>query len=354
MAVALPASIEELVKMHHYRRPAGSATEQEFIDKYIAHLPGVYRDDYGNYIGVRGDNPHVMWSSHTDTIHHEPGYQTLEWGDNVLSLASEEKKSNCLGADCTVGVWIMRELYLYGKPGLYIWHAEEEGGGKGSSYIAEVTPELVKNITIAIALDRRSFTSVITEQLGGRCCSDKFANSLAKQLGHGYTIDNGGTFTDTANYTHLIAECTNISVGYRNEHSKSETLNTAFALQILKKLKKVNLDKLVVERVPGPRSYKWDFDSWHDNDFGSRRPANNKYGGYSPNIWRPPAGRKPTTKLTDNQLAIEELLYAYSEEMAIMLDSLNIDAAELQVKLAGLKRKKIDDAFNNSILYRGE
>jgi hypothetical protein len=40
-----------------------------------------------------------------------------------------------------------------------------------------------------------------------------------------YLPDDTGIFTDTANYTMHIPECTNVSCGYANEHSGSETLH---------------------------------------------------------------------------------------------------------------------------------
>jgi hypothetical protein len=43
-----------------------------------------------------------------------------------------------------------------------------------------------------------------------------------------WKTDTGGSFTDTANYTDLIAECMNLSCGYYNAHTQSEYQDYAF------------------------------------------------------------------------------------------------------------------------------
>ena len=63
------------------------------------------------------------------------------------------------------------------------------------------------------------------------CCSNEFALGLAKALNDtnpllAYAPDDTGLFTDTANYRRIIPECTNVSVGYANEHSAEELLDT--------------------------------------------------------------------------------------------------------------------------------
>jgi hypothetical protein len=218
-------SVDTLLNMLTYRRPASSATEEAFIAAYIRPL-GVTEDTSGNLIKRIGDAS-VLWSSHTDTVHREGGRQLICTGDGEVWLG-ETDKSNCLGADDTAGVWLMREMILAKRPGLYIFHRGEECGGVGSSHIAFHMPELLDGIQWAIALDRAGRSDVITSQAGGRCCSDVFALALAAKLGIGFQPDSGGVFTDTANYTDLVGECTNISVGYFKQHTSQEYLDLRF------------------------------------------------------------------------------------------------------------------------------
>jgi hypothetical protein len=132
---------------------------------------------------------------------------------------------------------------------LYVFHKDEEIGGLGSSWISKVRPKYVENITKAVAFDRRGQNEVITHQYMGRCCSDTFGNSLAKFIGLNYTISEEGIFTDTANYINFINECTNISVGYENEHTKNEYLDYNFLVnRLMPSLIEVPWNELPIER----------------------------------------------------------------------------------------------------------
>ncbi|BCJ91816.1 hypothetical protein IZ6_25510 [Terrihabitans soli] len=168
-----------LLEMLQTKRPAGSKAERRFIKRYLKPL-GCSQDGFGNLILRIGDAP-VLWSSHTDTVHREGGTQHVVL-EGVIARLAANSKSNCLGADCTAGVWLMVEMIRAGVEGLYIFHREEECGGRGSRFIATRTPELLDGIKYAIAFDRYGYQSVITHQFD-RCCSDEFGVSLSKALG---------------------------------------------------------------------------------------------------------------------------------------------------------------------------
>jgi hypothetical protein len=44
----------------------------------------------------------------------------------------------------------------------------------------------------------------------------------------GHKLDPTGIYTDTAEFFEIVPNCTNISVGYENEHTKKETLNKSY------------------------------------------------------------------------------------------------------------------------------
>jgi hypothetical protein len=157
----------------------------------------------------------------------------------------------------------MLELIRANKPGLYIFHRDEETGGHGSAWIAENNPSMLSGIKYAIALDRKGTNSVITFQSGARCASDAFAESLADQL-HGYAPDSTGLFTDTHNYTALVPECTNLSVGYENAHSSKETVNVYHASALVESLLALDVERLVCARDPATVEslYNEPFDDW--------------------------------------------------------------------------------------------
>lgn len=243
--------LDQLLAMLAYRRPSGSQTELEFCQRYIEPL-GAYRDPAGNYIVAVGSS-RVLYSCHYDTVHRQGGLQGVQAIKGIVSL--DDPLSNCLGADDTVGVWLMRQMILNQVPGLYIFHAAEEIGGVGSQYIVDHTPEFLRNIDAAMGFDRRGTGDVITHQNRRRTSSDAFARSLAHLLSeHGslaYGPSSNGRFTDTANYAHLIPECSNVSVGYLDEHTPNETLDLIHAANLRCRLiHGFDEARLVIKRDP--------------------------------------------------------------------------------------------------------
>lgn len=239
----------DLVQMLTYCRPSGSKAEADFRRRFLLPL-GVKPDAADNLILRVGDAP-ILWSCHTDTVHKHSGRQNVRIADGKIQLA-RRSRSACLGADDTAGCWLMREMIGAGVEGLYVFHAGEEVGGIGSHYLSTYDNGLLDNIAAAIALDRKGKTSVITHQ-GSRCASDEFAVALGKALGLGMGPDPDGLFTDTANYDHIIPECTNLSVGYEAAHSADETLDIGFVCRLrdaLCKLTPETLGNLPITRDP--------------------------------------------------------------------------------------------------------
>lgn len=250
-----PAEI--LVEMLQTKRQAGSKTLDSFIAKWIAPL-GAKPDQAGNWI-IRIGQSRVLWSSHTDSVHSSSGWQTLAISGDTVRLR-KDSNSNCLGADCATGVWIMREMILAGVAGLYIFHADEESGGIGSGHIASTTPELLDGIDYAIAFDRKGFDSVISHQAGSRCASQAFIDSILPMLPAGFSADSGGTFTDTASYMTQVPECTNLSVGYLAQHTAQESQSLNHALAMREAMLAFDETQLIAERDPAitePTRYDW-------------------------------------------------------------------------------------------------
>lgn len=248
--------MDDLLQMLAFRRPSGSKSEAAFVTRFIDALPGAVTDGVGNHVVRVGGDQSICWTSHFDSVHRTGGKQRLAIDSGVISLAPEET-SNCLGADDVAGVWLMRRMILAGKPGLYIFHTGEEIGGIGSTHIAQNNPALMAGVKALISLDRRGYSDIITHQAGGRCCSDAFATSLARQL-PGFSPCAQGIFTDSANYTGLVGECSNLSVGYFGEHGPGETLDTVFLGYLLGYLLALNYSKLEFSRQPSESdSRRW-------------------------------------------------------------------------------------------------
>lgn len=264
-----PRGIPGLLEMLRYKRPAGSTTEREFVKRFLEPL-GVEEDLRGNLIlditSTSTTASRVAWLSHTDTVHRAEGFQRLTLKGGTVGVRKGRARrvkmrwgkgytyayrNGCLGADDTTGVWLMTEMIRAKVPGLYIFHYGEESGGIGSSWIAKNTPEILEDIDFAVSLDRYGGNSVITHQMGRRTASDVFAWSMADALGMWELgPDDGGTFTDSENYAHLVAECTNLSVGYMNQHSSWETQDLRFAKRLRDRLVRFDEEHLVACRAP--------------------------------------------------------------------------------------------------------
>jgi hypothetical protein len=306
-----------LLQMLTYKRPDGSQAEEQFVHKFIECYPHKKYGPMENIVIVIPGDDETLFSCHTDTVHREGGTQKVMW-DSDMGYAYKSD-GECLGADDTTGVWLMLEMIDAKVPGTYIFHRGEERGGIGSGWMSENMQDWLRKFKRAIAFDRKGETSVITEQMCGECCSEHFANSLCITLGPDWTPDNTGTFTDTANYIEFIAECTNVSVGYYDQHTKGEQQNVAFALELRQKLIELSWHLLPTVRIPKKED---PYESRLFTSFGSKWPK------------ATPPGRPllrhdlPTTlaeAMSSNDEDIENLIY---DDPATAVDIL-IEALEL-------------------------
>jgi hypothetical protein len=271
--------VADIREMFTYMRPSGSETEQLFIDRYLTPL-GFKRDPFKNLVVTVGEGSRILWSSHVDTVHRSEGRQTVHYDGEFLELSKRSKKrgANCLGADDTAGIWIMTEMVKAGVPGTYIIHHAEESGCVGSTDLAIGDPEFLKKFDFAIAFDRRGYDSIVTHQVGGRTCSDEFAQSFADILdafhgsATGYKADDGGVYTDTNEYAHLIPECTNISVGYFSQHSKDERQNVGHLIWLKHAMVNCDWTQLTKHRNPEKKQSRFWGSNYGGRDFG--------YGGW--------------------------------------------------------------------------
>lgn len=269
----LQTGLAVLMEMLTFRRPHGSPSEALFIQRFLDPLPGAEADAFGNiWVTVRaadGTLPPILWSSHTDSVHHLEGRQCVVRNGPMVSLRDPGKASkglsNCLGADCAAGVWIMREMILAGVAGTYAFHRDEEAGGNGSSWVLKNTPERLADIKFAIAFDRKGYSDIITHQ-GGRTASDAFARSLAAILGGTFKPDDTGLFTDTAIYADVIPECSNVSVGYFGAHGPREEQDVDFLQELRDVVIAADWSGLVLDRDPTVKEART-FGRWDHDDF---------------------------------------------------------------------------------------
>lgn len=312
-----------LLDILRLRRPEGSKTEEEFVAHFLGCIPGMMKDGYGNHFIVVGDNPTTMWSCHTDTVSREGGNQNIQWEGDVLKLHNG-KPGQSLGADDGAGIWLMLEMLKVSKPGLYIFHRAEECGGLGSEYFAKNHKDELTNIKRAIAFDRKGTNSVITKQRWSRTCSDVFGKALADELnktpGMKYSIDDGGVFTDTANYDDQIPECTNLSAGYYNEHGPKETLDVAHLFRLREAVLSIDFEALPTERDPSEIDTDYGYSNWGQ--------------GYTPRSY---VKKDP----------MEALMERRPLALAIYFEQLGWDAPSLDIKLTEIMADYYKEKYNS-------
>tara|TARA_R100001377_G_scaffold43808_1_gene24853 strand:- start:9703 stop:10722 length:1020 start_codon:yes stop_codon:yes gene_type:complete len=244
----------KLIDMLAYCRPEGSTTQQEFCDKYLKPVFGS-PDGAGNYIRVVGHAPTICFASHHDTVHKADGMQDVILKGETLQLPPMST-SSCLGADCTTGVWLQLEMIRAGIEGVYVCHAAEEVGCIGSRAVVDRNPRWLQRLEAVISFDRKGTESVITHQMGLRTASDEFAVSLADILKLPMRPDDTGSFTDSNEYSGVVAECTNLSVGYYRQHSKAETQDAYFVERLRDALIAADWSQISISRDPTVTEYK--------------------------------------------------------------------------------------------------
>lgn len=222
-----------------------------YESQLLRYLPrDIQMDEYGNYFINIGDS-NTMFSCHLDTA---SGTQTkvnhIIDGDMIMTDGA-----SILGADDKAGMIVLLYMIENEIPGLYYFFIGEESGCVGSGDLSEGwwRTEFSYRINKMISFDRCGYDSIITEQMCQKSCSDEFALELASRLNmvedsFKYTTDPTGIYTDSAEFIDLIPECTNISVGYFNEHSGYEEQNIEFLRKLCKSVVKIDWDSLPIVR----------------------------------------------------------------------------------------------------------
>lgn len=239
-------------------------------------------DEFGNLFKQIGDAPSTMFTSHLDTATSALTVVNHVFEGNIIKTDGK----SILGADDKAGVTVMLYLMEKNVPGLYYFFLAEEVGCQGSKKLAaKHKTEPIPYIKKVVSFDRRSTDSIITFQCSTRCCSENFATALGQALNEAgvkitdnntalnYSNDPTGVYTDSAQFTAIYPECTNVSVGYKNEHTFSELQDIKFLDKLAKAAALVDWESLPVERDPSKTEYKsygstyWGGGAWgYDDD----------------------------------------------------------------------------------------
>jgi len=151
------------------------------------------------------------------------------------------------------GTTVMLYMMAHNVPGLYYFFIGEERGGIGSHALADVyeSVDYLKDVKRCVSFDRRNYHSIITSQMNTDCCSPEFADALcAAYTANGLSMkpDDTGIYTDSASFLDDIPECTNVSVGYFNEHTGKERQNMTFLIKLCEASVKIDWKSLPTKR----------------------------------------------------------------------------------------------------------
>jgi putative aminopeptidase FrvX len=273
---------------------------------------GIQKDEWGNYFYKIGES-RTIFAAHLDTVSKEYVTVTHVIDGNIIKTDGK----TTLGADDKAGITVLLWMIENNVPGLYYFFIGEEVGCIGSGKAAKTmdfshTKDIPKvgfykgNYDRIISFDRRDVGSVITFQSSQRCCSNDFADALCSELNKNknllYIKDDGGVYTDSAEFTHLLPECTNISVGYYKEHTTNEHQDIEHLTNLAEACVNVDWENLPTKRDPSTYEYKdWSrsysgysnkittnsqkdwrsrdygyHDDWHDDEYGEVLPNRGK------------------------------------------------------------------------------
>jgi hypothetical protein len=231
------------------------ATEHERFGSYFTDL-GFQMDSHGNFVLDVGKSD-TIFAAHLDTADRGGIKRVRRVVKN--DLVSTDNKT-ILGADNRAGIAVLLHLLRHDIPGRYMLFVGEEAGRIGSMLSAKEGDGA--GYARMICWDRMGHDSVISHQMGERSCSDEFAEELCRQYNtidrvFGFVPDDGGTYTDSYSFYDYVPECTNISVGYMNQHTTHETQDLQFLVDVAEASVRVKWEELPTVQNPHQRESQW-------------------------------------------------------------------------------------------------
>jgi len=302
-------------------------------------------DEFGNKYTQIGDTT-TMFTCHLDTATaaNTPVNHVIE-GDMIKTDGT-----SILGADDKAGCVIMLYMIEQSVPGLYYFFLGEEVGCIGSRKLSEkFKSDKLNYINKVVSFDRRALHSVITHQSSARSCSDKFAEALAEQLNTcgkqiydndtilDYKPDHTGICTDSIQFTSIYPECTNISVGYYEEHTIRERQNIKHLDKLAKTCCLVDWENLPIERDPSVKEY-YSYGHNYRSNYDGYDDWDDYYGyGYS---------RQYATPKDEKKYFIDRAFgIIYSSSVTIEQGSKKVKAVDFSVERLNFERDLVNELF---------
>ena len=226
-------------------------TMSAFLNKYYKRVISTK-----HYICAEGDIP-IALVAHMDKVFDVP---SEIFYDNVRNVMWSPTG---MGADDRTGVFIIVQLIKEGLRPHIIFTTDEEKGCVGASILAgQKCP--FKDLRYIIQLDRRGTNDCVFYD-----CDNKEFTEYVEGFGFSEAI---GTFTDISNICPKWKVAgVNLSVGYKEEHTKQERLYITPMFATLKKVKKM----LTQSEIP---SFEYIESKWY---YGGYEKMFARLGGYT-------------------------------------------------------------------------
>ncbi|WP_086254424.1 hypothetical protein [Campylobacter vicugnae] len=201
----------------------GTKIKEIITNDYRDFYSIIFIDNGGIIVTPKKCEKYPLICSHLDTINDQrkaketPKISDINIQGDYISLTNNSPCS-CLGGDDRCGVYIALELIKARLPYAFGFFYDEEIGGIGSKYMLQY---LTDNITAFIGLDRRG-----ADQAAIYGYDNSELMALFERRGY---FKVKGSFTDASNLAGMYSKgvaCINLSVGYYNEHTPKETINT--------------------------------------------------------------------------------------------------------------------------------
>lgn len=178
-----------------------------------------------DYIVAVGDIP-IALVAHMDTVFYAPATHVYYDQRKGIMWSPEG-----LGADDRAGVFIILQIIQSGLRPSIILTTDEERGGLGAQALAKKTCP-IPNLKYLIQLDRHGTNDCVFYD----CANPKFIDYI-ENFGFSETI---GSFSDISFLMPAWKVCgVNLSVGYHDEHSVSETLYVPILFRTCEIVKKM-------------------------------------------------------------------------------------------------------------------
>jgi len=203
------------------------------------------------YIYAEGDIP-IALVAHLDTVGKEPPYEIFYDREKGVMISPQ-----LLGADDRAGIFSIIKIIKSGFKPHVIFTTDEEIGCIGAGELAKF-PCPFKDIRYIIQLDRRNADDCVFYD----CDNIKF-EEYVEQFGF---VTQWGSFTDICELCPAWGIAgVNLSIGYRDEHTKQEVLFIGQMFNTIKKVKKMLSEKNIPFFEYIPCVYSTKLDSYSGN-----------------------------------------------------------------------------------------